>query len=238
MLVWLRTGMGCPEKWWVQQTYMCSKNVWTLFWGTRIVRNIGNGWMIGLGDPARSFPTLVILCFYIVGKTLSLLTTFSQVPLPYLTFEFLELEGQISNDLVGEPPRWLTTARRLTPPCIETAFTMKNRKIIGMDNSPLRGLERPVCWPNTVHSEKCWLPGAWVIAVTRNHPSLVHSSDHYLLLIVQAGCMDVAERSHAPKKGVSGDYWTEQGCRWCFILSLQWHRWDAVRIWKTHMILT
>lgn len=32
--------------------------------------------------------------------------------------------------------------------------------------------------------------------------------------------MDVAERSHAPKKGVSGGYWTEQVCRWYFICSI------------------
>jgi len=61
---WSGTGMGCPERWWSHQPHRCSRNVWTLCWGTRFSENRWwwvDGWT---GWSCGSFPTLVILRFY------------------------------------------------------------------------------------------------------------------------------------------------------------------------------
>ena len=61
---WSGTGMGCPERWWSHQPWRCSRNVWTLCWGTWFSENYW-WWVNGCtGWSCGSFPTLVILWFY------------------------------------------------------------------------------------------------------------------------------------------------------------------------------
>ena len=61
---WSGTGMGCPERWWSHRAWRCSRNIWTLCWGTWFSEKYWwwvNGWT---GWSCGSFPTLVILWFY------------------------------------------------------------------------------------------------------------------------------------------------------------------------------
>jgi len=55
--------MGCPERWWSHRPWRCSRNIWTLCWGTWFNENYW-WWMDGwTGFSCGSFPTLVILWF-------------------------------------------------------------------------------------------------------------------------------------------------------------------------------
>ena len=58
-------------------------------------------------------------------------------------FEALELEGEVSVDVVEGPTRMLPRVRWLTP-CLKTALIKKERRVIVMDNSLLTGMEGPV----------------------------------------------------------------------------------------------
>ena len=61
---WSGTGMGCPDWWWSHLPWRCSRNIWTLCWGTWFSENHWwwvDGWT---GWSCGSFPTLVILWFY------------------------------------------------------------------------------------------------------------------------------------------------------------------------------
>ena len=56
--------MGCSGRWWSHWPWRCSRNVWTLCWGTWFSENHWwwvDGWT---GWSCGSFPTLVILWFY------------------------------------------------------------------------------------------------------------------------------------------------------------------------------
>jgi len=58
--------MGCPERWWSHRSWRCSGSIWTLCWGTWFSENYWwwvDGWT---GWSCGSFPTLVILWFYIL----------------------------------------------------------------------------------------------------------------------------------------------------------------------------
>jgi len=60
---WSGTGMGCPGRWWSHRPWRCSRNVWTLCWGTWFSENYWwwvDGWT---GWSCGSFLNLVILCF-------------------------------------------------------------------------------------------------------------------------------------------------------------------------------
>ena len=59
----------------------------------------------------------------------------------------------------------------------------------------LRGTECPRCWPDPTRREVCCLRGAWVRNISRKLPGLIHPSDYYPLLIVQAGSDEIAGRS-------------------------------------------
>jgi len=59
---WSGTGMGCPERWWSDWPWRCSKNIWMLWWGTRFSEHHWwwvDGWT---GWSCGFFPTLAILC--------------------------------------------------------------------------------------------------------------------------------------------------------------------------------
>jgi len=62
---WSGTGMGCSERWWSHRPWRCSKNVWMLCWGTWFSEN--HWWWVNdwTGWSCGSFPTLVILWFYV-----------------------------------------------------------------------------------------------------------------------------------------------------------------------------
>ena len=76
-----------------------------------------------------------------------------------------------------------------------TASTKKNRRVIVVGDSLLRGTEGPICRPDPTRREVCCLPGARVRDVARKLPSLVRPSDYYPLLIVQAGSEDIEKSS-------------------------------------------
>ena len=69
---WSGTGMSCPERWWSQWPWRCSRNVWMLCWRTWFSENHWwkvNGWT---GWSCGSFPTLPILWFY--GYLITIIT--------------------------------------------------------------------------------------------------------------------------------------------------------------------
>jgi len=47
--------MGCPERWWSYRPWRCSRNVGHCVEGNVLMRTIGDGWMVGLGDPVGLF---------------------------------------------------------------------------------------------------------------------------------------------------------------------------------------
>ena len=67
--------------------------------------------------------------------------------------------------------------------------------MIVVGDSLLRGTEGPICWPDPTCRKVCCLPGARVRDISRKLPGLIHPSDYYPLLIVQAGNDEVADRS-------------------------------------------
>ena len=100
----------------------------------------------------------------------------------------------MGEDEVESLPRRIPRARRSTP-CLKTASTKKDRRVIVVGDSLLRGTEGPICRPDPTRREVCCLPGARVRDVARKLPNLVRPSDYYPLLIVQAGSDDIDERS-------------------------------------------
>jgi len=67
---WSGTGMSCPGRWWSHRPWRCSRNIWMLCWGTWFSENYwwwGYGWT---GWSCGSFPTLVILWFYVAWEGL------------------------------------------------------------------------------------------------------------------------------------------------------------------------
>ena len=116
-----------------------------------------------------------------------------QVPL-HNRFEALELQRPVGEDEVESLPRRMPRVRKPTPR-LKTASTKKDRRVILVGVSLLRGKEGPVCQPDPTRREVCCLPGARVRDVARKLPNLVRPSDYYPLLIVQAGSDDIDERS-------------------------------------------
>jgi len=84
---------------------------------------------------------------------------------------------------------------RRSAPCSKTASSKKERSVIVVGDSLLRGTEGPICWPDPTCRKVCCLSGARVRDISRKLPGLIHPSDYYPLLIVQAGSDDVANRS-------------------------------------------
>ena len=76
-----------------------------------------------------------------------------------------------------------------------TASTRKDRRVVVIDDSLLRGMEGPICRPDPTRREVCCLPGARVRDISSKLPGLIHPSDYYPLLILQAGRDEIAEKS-------------------------------------------
>ena len=109
-------------------------------------------------------------------------------------FEALEPERPVGEEEVESLPMRMPKARKSTPR-LRTASTKKDRRVIVVGDSLLRGTEDPICRPDRTRREVFCLPGARVRDIARKLPNLVHPSDYYLLLIVQAGSDDIEERS-------------------------------------------
>ncbi|XP_066858120.1 uncharacterized protein [Anser cygnoides] len=140
----------------------------------------------------------------------SLLASPSQVPV-HNRFEALELERPVGEDVFKSPPRRLPRARKSTP-CLKTAFTKKERRVIVVGDSLFRGPEGPVCRPDPTCREVCCLPEAQVKDIAQNLPSLVCPSDYCPLLIVQSGSDEIFERSlKAIKRDFRGQGWLVDG---------------------------
>jgi len=76
---------------------------------------------------------------------------------------------------------------RRSSPYLETdCLCRKDRRIIVVGDSPLKGTEDPIHRhrPNPTCREECCQPGAWVKDITKKLLGLVHSSDYHPLLIV------------------------------------------------------
>lgn len=117
-----------------------------------------------------------------------------QVSLYNNKFEALELKREVSEDVVKGPSMRLSRVRRSTP-YLKAASTKKEIRVIVIDSSLLRGTEGPICQPDPTCREVYCLSGAWVRDITKKCPGLVHLSDYYLLLVVQAGSSEITERS-------------------------------------------
>ena len=87
----------------------------------------------------------------------------SQVPLCN-RFEALELDRPVAEEEVASVPRRMPRARRSTPR-IRTASTKKERRVIVVGDSVLRGTEGPICRPDPTRREVCCLPGARVMDI-------------------------------------------------------------------------
>uniref|UniRef100_A0A8B9I413 Uncharacterized protein n=1 Tax=Anser brachyrhynchus TaxID=132585 RepID=A0A8B9I413_9AVES len=125
----------------------------------------------------------------------SLPTSLPQVPLCN-RFEALYLEGKVGKDIVEGLPMRSCRKRQLTP-CLKTktGSEKKERRVIVVGDSLLRGTERPICRVDPYHREVCSLPRAKIMDITRTFPSLVCSTDYYPLLIFQTGGEEAASCS-------------------------------------------
>lgn len=73
------------------------------------------------------------------------------------------------------------------PPCPIATSVRKERQVIEVGNSLLRGAEDSIHWTDPSLMEVCTLPGAWVQDITRKIPSLVQPSEYYPLLLFLVG---------------------------------------------------
>lgn len=68
----------------------------------------------------------------------------------------MDIEGEVSEEAWEGSPKRLPRARQSTP-CVETASARKERKVVVVGNSFLRGTEGPVCRPEPSRREVCCL---------------------------------------------------------------------------------
>ena len=78
---------------------------------------------------------------------------------------------------------------------MKIASSRKERRVIVIADSLLRGIEGLIFQPDPTHREVCCLPGAQVRDISRKLPSLNCPFDYYLLLMVQAGSDEVTDRN-------------------------------------------
>ena len=106
----------------------------------------------------------------------------------------LEIEGEVSSEVMENLPKREPKAR-WSALHLQTASVRKERKVVVVGDSLLRGTEGPICRPYLSHWELCCLPGARVRDITRKLPKLVRSTGYFPLLIVQLGSDEIAQRS-------------------------------------------
>ena len=100
----------------------------------------------------------------------------------------------MSEDEVGGLPPSVSKVSQ-SAPHLKTTSSRRERRVIVVGDSLLRGTEGPICRPAPTHREVCCLPGAQIRDISRKLPVLICPSDYYPLLIVQAGSDEVADRS-------------------------------------------
>ena len=106
----------------------------------------------------------------------------------------LEIEGEVSGEAMEDLPRREPKAKR-SPACLETVSVRKQRKVVVVGDSLLRGMEGPICRPVSSRWEVFCFLWAWVKDITRKLPKLVRSTDYVPLLIIQVGSDEIAQRS-------------------------------------------
>ena len=98
--------------------------------------------------------------------------------------------GEAIKDLPRREPK-----ARHSPSHFGTASFRKERNVVVLDDSLLRGTEGPICRLVLSHWEVCCLPGAWVRDITRKFPKLVRSMDYFPLIIVKVCNDEITQRS-------------------------------------------
>ena len=93
-------------------------------------------------------------------------------------FDALKPEGEVSEDEVGRLPPSVSKVRRSAPHL--TASSRKERRVIVVGDSLLRGTEGPIYRPDPPYREVCCLPGTRVRDISRKLPSLIHPSDYII----------------------------------------------------------
>jgi len=106
----------------------------------------------------------------------------------------LECEGQPNEDVGEGLSRGLSRLSQ-SAPHITTASAKKERRVIVIGESLLKGTEGPICRPDPSHRDVCCLPGAWVRDVARKLPGLVRPSAYYPFLVMQVDGDEITERS-------------------------------------------
>ena len=95
-------------------------------------------------------------------------TSVPQVPLCN-RFEALKPEGEVSEDEVGGLPPSVSKLRQPAP-CLKTASSRKERRVIVIGDFPLRGTEGPIWQPDPTIREACCLPEARSGVFLENFP--------------------------------------------------------------------
>ncbi|KAJ7408139.1 hypothetical protein BTVI_60719 [Pitangus sulphuratus] len=110
----------------------------------------------------------------------------------YNRYGALDVEGKSTDDEDGgpSPPEDLPRPERPTP-CIKTSSMRKQRQVVVVGDSLLRGTESPICWKDPPLREFCCLSEAWVKDIARKLPSLVWPSDYYPLSVFHVGGKEV-----------------------------------------------
>ncbi len=88
----------------------------------------------------------------------------------------------MSEDEVGGLPSSLSKVRR-SAPCLKTASSRKERRVIVVGDSLLRGTEGPMCQPDPTRREVCCLPGA----LRRSAPCLKTASSRKERRVIVVG---------------------------------------------------
>lgn len=117
-------------------------------------------------------------------------------------FEALDLEEEVGEEVVPSLPTRSHRKRRLTSQ-LKTASDKKERRVIVIGNSLLKGTEGPICRVDPHLREVCSLPGARIKDIARELPRLVHPTDYYPLLVFQTDGEEAASRS---LRGMKNDF--------------------------------
>jgi len=81
-------------------------------------------------------------------------------------FEALKIKGQVREDEVEGPLKNLSRVRK-SAPYFKTASAKKERRVIVVGNSLLKGTQGPICRAYPARREMCCLPGTWVREITK-----------------------------------------------------------------------
>ena len=106
----------------------------------------------------------------------------------------MDTEGGVCEKAQEGSPKSLQRARQSTPHA-ETVSARKDRRVVVVGDSLLRGTEGPICRPDPSRRKVCCLPGAQVRDITRKLLKMVHSTNYFPLLIVQVASDKIAQRS-------------------------------------------